>query len=133
VHEVLKLPPQSLFDGALTLMSAFALSGVLHTAAGVASGMPANQLGVFRFFCTQALGVLFEQSIFALLQTKKRVAISGHKSDRPGWHVRIVGYAWVIAFMSWTGPSWIYPQAARAPAQGTIAFLPFSVMGWSRS
>lgn len=93
--------------------------------------MPANQLGVFRFFCTQAFGVMFEQGVVALLRKGKREDGSAEQGNGgPAWYVRIVGYAWVVAFMTWTGPSWIYPQAARAPAQGATAFLPFSVIGW---
>jgi hypothetical protein len=134
VHEVLQLPRQSVPAGALTLVFSFALSGILHTAAGVSSGMPAYQLGVFRFFCTNALGLMFEQGIVSLYRR-----VQGQdKSERqgisePDWYIRAAGYVWVIMFMTWTGPSWIYPQAIRAPAAGPTAFLPFSVIRWYKS
>jgi hypothetical protein len=98
--------------------------------------MPAGQLGVFRFFCTNALGLMFEQRIASLYRK-----VQGHdengsqRTSGPAWYIRAAGYVWVIAFMTWTGPSWIYPQAVRAPpvqasAAGPTAFLPFSVIGW---
>lgn len=113
-------------------MCVFALSGVLHTAAGVSSGgVSARELGVFRFFFTQALGLIAEQGIVSLIyKMKKQDHDRSHDSSAPAWHVKVAGYVWVIAFMTWTGPSWIYPQAARAPPQGATAFLPFSIIGW---
>jgi len=133
VHDVLQLPRHSTAAGFLTLVFAFALSGVLHTAAGVSSGMPADQLGVFRFFCTQALGLVVEQggiSLFRKVQKRNRNDDQG--KVEPAWYVKIAGYVWVLAFMTWTGPSWLYPQAAKAPAHGATAFLPFSIVKWLR-
>jgi hypothetical protein len=92
--------------------------------------MPLDQLGVFRFFCTQAAGLILEQSVISLF---KRTEEEGDQSDgAPAWYAKLAGFIWVGAFMAWTGPSWIYPQAARAsaPAQGPSAFLPFSIVGW---
>ncbi|PVH94908.1 hypothetical protein DM02DRAFT_691959 [Periconia macrospinosa] len=135
VHNILNLPRHSSLSGVIIIFSSFALSGVLHTAAGVSSGMPISQLGVFRFFCTQACGLILEQSIVSLFrysfkQTASASDQRGNKNESPHWHVRLVGYAWVMAFMVWTGPSWIYPQAARAPAQGATSILPFSIFKW---
>lgn len=124
------LPRHSTIAGVLNVLSTFTLSGLLHTAAGVSSGMPAEQLGVFRFFCTQAAGLIVEQKVVSFFHEANR--ISDRDSSRPAWYARIAGFAWVAAFMIWTGPSWIYPQAARTPAKGVMAFLPFSVVGWLR-
>jgi hypothetical protein len=132
-HNVSKLPRHSIPVGVITVASSFALSGALHTAAEISSGIPAHQLGVFRFFCTRALGVIVEQGIVSLFRKIKAENHQGRKDGYdPVWYVRIAGYAWVMAFMTWTGPSWICPQAAKASAQGTAAFLPFSVIGWIR-
>jgi hypothetical protein len=75
-------------------MSSLPLSGVLHAAAGVASGSPLDQLGVFRFFCTQTLGVILGQGFVTevrKLQGKHRT--SSKDDSRSPWSVRTVGYA----------------------------------------
>jgi hypothetical protein len=96
--------------------------------------MPVDQLGVFRFFCTQAVGVVVEQGVVLLIKRMWRKDDEANEGKGgPAWYVRGMGYVWVVAFMTWTGPSWIYPQAARAPARGAAAFLPFSVVGWMKS
>jgi hypothetical protein len=118
----------------VTILASFALSGLLHTAAGVASGMPVDQLGVFRFFGTQAIGLVFEQGVAGLLRKGQRHdGRIDEDEGKPAWYGRISGYVWVVAFLVWTGPSWIYPQAARAPAEGATDFLPFSLIKWLRN
>jgi hypothetical protein len=131
---VLQIPRYSTIAGIITLVSSFALSGVLHAAAGVASGSSLNQIGVFRFFCTQALGVVMEQGVVTGLRKLQGThRTSNEDENSPSWYVRVAGYAWVMAFMTWTGPSWIYPQAARVQGQGATAFLPFSVIGFVKN
>ncbi|KAF2117132.1 membrane bound O-acyl transferase family-domain-containing protein [Lophiotrema nucula] len=126
VHGLLCIPQKSLLGGTLTLILSFALSGALHTAAGVASGMSLAELGVFRFFCTQALGVIIEQAAIAAVSRSRGKELRGAKPPIP---MKMLGYAWVAVFMAWSGPAWIYPQAARAPAKGATSFLPFSILG----
>ena len=125
-HDFLKIPRSSLLEGTLTLILSFALSGALHTVAGVASGMPLKELGVFRFFCTQALGVLVEQGAIAALR-----CLYGRSEGTKylNYGAKALGYMWVAAFMIWSGPAWIYPQTLRAPPKGAINFLPFSIVG----
>jgi hypothetical protein len=133
VHNILQLSRHSIPAGIITIISSFALSGLLHTAAGISSGMPADQLGIFRFFCTQAFGVIVEQAVVSLYSKMKgQNTDASQEQHDPAWYARIAGYVWVMAFMTWTGPSWIYPQAAKVPAQGPTNFLPFSIIGWLR-
>ncbi|KAF2865631.1 membrane bound O-acyl transferase family-domain-containing protein [Massariosphaeria phaeospora] len=129
VHDVLCLPRHTVPAGALKILISFAISGAMHTAAGVASGMPAHELGVFRFFCTQAFGVLFEQSVISVFRSVRGVAEKEKEREKPPVWMRAVGFVWVAGFMAWSGPAWLYPQAARAPRQGATSFLPFSVVG----
>jgi len=126
VHDFLRIPRSSLLGATLTLILSFALSGALHTVAGVASAMPLKELGVFRFFCTQALGVLVEQGAIANL---RRLYGRTKDTKNPDYGAKALGYMWVAAFMIWSGPAWIYPQALRAPPKGATNFLPFSIVG----
>ncbi|KAF1953442.1 hypothetical protein CC80DRAFT_494723 [Byssothecium circinans] len=130
IHNILHLPPKSPLSRALTLTLSFALSGALHTIAGISSGMPLHDLGVFRFFCTQAFGVLFEHAIISVYH---RLVTRGEKKDRqarqlPSLALRALGFLWVGAFMTWSGPAWIYPQAVKQSPKGAASFLPFSIL-----
>lgn len=118
-----------MLGGSISLFLSFALSGALHSAAGVASGVPLSELGVFRFFCTQAVGVFVEQGI---ISTARRLRSKKDASAPPSYWEKALGFLWVAAFMTWSGPAWIYPQAARPPATGATTFLPFSIVGYFR-
>lgn len=51
--------------------------------------------------------------------------------SRPALWLRIIGILWVILFMSWSRPVWLYPSMYRElgdPAKGN-SILPFSVFG----
>lgn len=51
--------------------------------------------------------------------------------SRPALWLRIIGILWVILFMSWSMPVWLYPSMYRElgdPAKGN-SILPFSVFG----
>lgn len=51
--------------------------------------------------------------------------------SRPALWLRITGIVWVILFMSWSMPVWLYPSMYRElgdPAKGN-SILPFSVCG----
>lgn len=51
--------------------------------------------------------------------------------SRPALWLRIIGIVWVILFMSWSMPIWLYPSMYRElgdPAKGN-SILPFSVFG----
>lgn len=50
---------------------------------------------------------------------------------RPALWLRIIGMLWVISFLSWSMPVWLYPSMYRGlgdPAKGN-SILPFSVFG----
>lgn len=58
--------------------------------------------------------------------------IARHKPrSRPALWLRIIGMVWVISFLSWSMPVWLYPSMYRElgdPAKGN-SVLPFSVFG----
>lgn len=58
------------------------------------------------------------------------ILISRHKQQpRPALWLRIIGMVWVILFLSWSMPVWLYPSMYRElgdPAKGN-SILPFSI------
>lgn len=68
------------------------------------------------------------------LQTRPSAAnlISRHQRQiRPALWLRIIGVVWVISFLTWSMPVWLYPSMYRElgdPAKGN-SILPFSVFG----
>lgn len=61
--------------------------------------------GAVQFFCVQALGIMIEDGVQYL---HRRL----FKRDSGAQHSlleRCIGYAWVLAFLVWTTPVWIFP------------------------
>jgi hypothetical protein len=124
------LPHGSLPARYCSVFISFVLSGVMHSCAGIAAGMSFKQLNVLHFFITQALGVVVEDLV--------RVAFSNARGNRgredknslpPPLAIRLIGYVWVAAYMAWSGPVWLYPQASKTAPLGTnISFLPYSII-----
>lgn len=83
----------------------FFLSGIMHIASDLGKNVPLRQSGALRFFCTNALGVIFEdgaQEIFRRL--------NGGKDSGRLWS-RVLGYVWVVVFLSWSTACWQYPYS----------------------
>ena len=155
VYDVCGLSNDSYLAYVLAVSTSFILSGIMHSTADIATNPthPMSELGSLRFFATQACGLLFEESLRRVMWGPRKshpstsvqeVQQSSHPSEKKLLQgssttgsirnpskkyqvLRVVGYAWVVAFLTWTGPSWIYPQAAKPPVEGNY-FLPFSVI-----
>ncbi|TVY85301.1 Acetyltransferase pyr8 [Lachnellula suecica] len=128
-YGILKLPRESLLARFVGVVITFALSGVMHSCAGIAAGMSPKQLNVLHFFLTQALGVIIEDLV-RLVSLKAKGEEGIEKKDVPPTIAnRIIGYLWVAAFMTWSGPVWLYPQASKPMPPGTnSSFLPYSII-----
>jgi hypothetical protein len=124
-HDVLGLSRGSTFAGIITLFLSSTFSAVLHAAAGLSSGAPVIELGVFRFFWTQAFGILIEEGVRALL---RRILGEKKLGKKTCWLLRGIGFVWIGAFLTWSSPVWLYPQASRPARPGPGGFLPFSVV-----
>lgn len=123
-EDVLCLEPHTLLARYVHLFFVFGLSGLLHMVAHIAGGMPLSKAaGALRFFVTQAVGIFLEDSCGALYKR------SMPEDSLRGPHLlileKIVGYAWVLLFLTWSAPVWVY-NVASVPPQGT--FLPFSII-----
>lgn len=81
------------------------VSGIVHLMADLGGDAPAANSGSMQFFCMQALGIIFED-----------IVVSVHKSFVPttpasasATFSRVIGYIWVLAFLAWTTPIWVFP------------------------
>jgi hypothetical protein len=73
----------------------------MHIFSDVGGGLPVRQSGAFYFFCVQALGIVIEDGVQAVWRK-----VTGRDAGVLG---RIVGYAWVAAWVVWSSPVWVYP------------------------
>jgi hypothetical protein len=117
----------SSFAHAIAVILSFFFSGIMHSTADIATDptQPWQELGAVTFFLTQACGVLLEEAVLGAVSSIRSKFI--HAEQPSSLWVRALGYIWVVGFLTWSGPSWIYPQAAKAPVEGNF-FLPFSVV-----
>jgi hypothetical protein len=101
------------------LLTVFLISGGLHVIAECCGGgLPVEVSGTMRFFVTQVAGIIIEdtaQELWRRLIGDTKINIRN----------KVVGYIWVMSFLVWSTPAWLYPQAARPSNQ---SILPFSII-----
>ena len=125
VYRLLKLPRSGLVSRYSALMLHFFISGVLHAVIDVASGIPWLSSGAIQFFCTQALGIMLEdfaQAMYCSAFGRSRLSTS------PALWKRGLGYAWLVIFLSWSMPVYLYPTLYRTRDSTQGSVLPFSIL-----
>jgi Membrane bound O-acyl transferase family len=136
-HDVLRLTEHRLTARYTKLLATFFVSGLMHMAVDMSLGMPPSESGSVRFFCTQALGIMFEDGMQAICRSARRRrggsssnASAKAESQPPTNWARALGYVWVLAFMSWSTPVWVYPAIwmNKGEEAAKDALLPFSVV-----
>jgi hypothetical protein len=87
----------------------FAISGFFHLLSDMARGIPKDDSNAMRFFLMQPLGMLFEQ-VFQSLCSKSALSRPDSVKARgcPTRLGRVIGYGWVLFWILWTSPIWIY-------------------------
>lgn len=123
VQNVLYLPKESYLGRQLSFCLVFLLSGFLHSTIDLSAGISWHESGAMRFFCTQALGIWTEELVRALC-----VGLYDGVRPLPRWTV-LLGYIWVVLFLSWSWPAYMYPMLYRTREGSAGSFLPFSVVG----
>ena len=111
------------------LVLTFVISGFMHGVTDVAAGIPWRSSGAFRFFCTQALGIMLEDGIQALYRCARGTQ---RTSEPPSRWIRMAGYGWVLAFVVWSTPSWFYPLLRTVTREPKYKALPVSAMSFLR-
>lgn len=101
-YDVLRLPREGLIQRYTLIFFVFFASGCFHTVSDIGASVALNQSGALRFFTTQALGIMLEDGVQEIYRCMRG-------GTKPALWSRIVGYAWVLAFISWSTAAWQYP------------------------
>ena len=107
----------------MNLILVFLISGIEHSLSDVAQGIPWQQSGAIRFFGTQAVGIIFEDAVIRAFVIRRFRPLTGTLS-------RFVGYLWVLIFLFWSTPVWIYPSLYRNTGEAKDMIVPFSAVRW---
>ena len=117
------------------LVGAFAVSGLLHAGIDYALGMAWGESGAIRFYLTQAGGIVLEDAVQAMWRAR-RARKEGKvgkgdgemtREETPSW-AKVVGYVWVVVFLTWSTPVYVYPAIRRNRGEEKGRILPFSLL-----
>lgn len=121
-QEMLVIPREWLIYRYTHLSFVFFISGLLHWFAELGGGMPLGASGTVRFFVTQILGIILEDAAVFLYLSR----IQRSRKAPTIISLKAIGYIWVLMFIVWSTPAWLYPIALR-PVDAPI--VPFSIIG----
>jgi hypothetical protein len=82
--------------------------------------------GVPKFFLMQAVGILIESTELNFWVAISKVATNEAPAGRT---TKLMGYVWVLAWITWTGPSFTW-LVARALVQGKDDVVFWSFIKW---
>lgn len=97
------------------------MSGILHHAGDAMAMQSITRPGAFQFFMLQAVGITLEDVILrlvgaattkgeskaSLVSAKENVDVDVHSKEvLPKWPVRLVGFVWVLLWLTLTLPLW---------------------------
>ena len=125
VEDMLRLPLSSFLGRQLCFFLIFLISGILHATIDLSAGIPWHDSGAVNFFCTQALGIWIEEIAAAIFCSVSGISGSGGRNSY--WN-RLLGYIWVVLFVSWSWPAYMYPMLYRIRQGSEDSFLPFSIV-----
>ncbi len=115
----------------VTLWTTFLLSGILHLSTDAAIGIFFPQSGALAFFALQPLGILLEAGVAASYGALRRrggdAGAKGGDGDGMRW-TKAVGYVWVVLWLAWTAPRWIYPSLCQFEGTPKDLVVPFSIV-----
>ena len=123
VFDLLRLRKGSLVTRYAHLLTVFLISGLQHALTDVAEGYSWQSSGSILFFLTQAGGIILEDAVQAMYS--KRYYNSGRKQAQSG-RAKYVGYLWVIVFLVWSTPAWIYPALRENKGEEKDTLIPYS-------
>lgn len=124
-NSVLGLPKGTPVSRYTHLFLTFFISGLMHAMTDLAEGFTWQQSGSLRFFCTQAVGIIVEDGI----RTFYRWALPNWKqASTHQTFNKILGYIWVVIFMVWSTPAWIYPSLYANKGEDKDLIVPFSLV-----
>ncbi|KAI9699623.1 MAG: hypothetical protein M1836_002657 [Candelina mexicana] len=122
-YSILHLPRGTLLARYTHIFFAFFGSGLMHLVADVGGTVPVRDSGTLPFFCAQALAILLEDGVQEIYRRLRGPGVRGPLEKSV---IRVIGYAWVVVFLAWSGPAWIYPWLSVARMEdNTLSFRNF--------
>ena len=72
------------------------------------------------------LGIILEDGVQAMYRSMR--GLSRGTQKQPSLWARLVGYAWVVLFLTWSTPAFTYPMSAGYKGEERDEILPFSLV-----
>jgi len=131
-NDILRFRKGALLSSYIHLMLTFFFSGLMHACSDISQSISWQHSGAVRFFCTQAIGIMVEDCA----QTTVRLLTSSNRKKAPSLQhtpiAKILGFAWVLVFLIWSTPVWIYPSLYANKGEEKDIVVPFSLIGAAR-
>lgn len=112
-HKCLHLPRHTKLSRYVHMTTVFAVSGVFHALCDLTQGIPLKESGAMQFFVVQALAIMFEDSVTALLASLTESVGVPKPFNLLVVASKVFGYCWVVAWLAWSTPIWIFPTLQR--------------------
>jgi hypothetical protein len=107
----------------LCLATNFLLSGMMHLLVDISEGISPLKSGAIMFFCTQIPGILIEGFVAKIYW--QLFVPSEREANIPEM---VAGYLWVVLFLAWSTPIYLYPMLYRSNLGMEDSWVPFSVL-----
>lgn len=104
-YDLLQLPRTGLLQRYTKILFSFLVSGIMHARSDMGGGMSMRESGAIQFFCMQALGIMIEDAV----QDVYARYFASTTSSKPALLQKVIGYTWVLFFLVWTTPVWVFP------------------------
>lgn len=104
-HDMLHLPRYGLLQRYTKIFCSFLISGIMHARADTGGGMSMRESGAIQFFCMQAVGIIIEDAVRNVYSTY----CNSNSSFGATMLKKAIGYTWVLFFLVWTTPVWVFP------------------------
>ena len=125
-YHVFCFPKGSLGGRYLFVAATFTGSAMIHVYVDMVSGLTWSQTGAMSSFCIQVFGIMIEDGVKAIYHSWN--GEKQEKDDTARSRLRFVGYLWVLLWLSWTMPAWIYPIMQQNLGQEKYRPLPFHIL-----
>nr|A0A455LM26.1 RecName: Full=Acetyltransferase atnC; AltName: Full=Arthripenoid biosynthesis cluster protein C [Arthrinium sp.]AYO60876.1 O-acyl transferase AtnC [Arthrinium sp.] len=120
-RRVVKLPVPSLLDRYTNNFLVFLLSGILHAVSANIMGLSAVESGSIPYFSSFALGMMLEDGVQAFYNR-----LHADKERKTGIWKKVVGFIWVVFWMSLTSPWYMFPSRRKVAGEAAWV-LPFNL------
>lgn len=110
------LPRTGVIQRYTLIFFVFFVSGCFHIVSDLGASISPSQSGAIQFFTTQVLGIMLEDGVQEIYRRIRRGTTTAL------WY-RVVGYVWVLAFLSWSTAVWQYPALLITKKEDTVLRL----------